>query len=447
MSTTKIPTIDDIYANAEKQKKANAQVEQLAKDNNAAKALEDTEALNKSVEAAKKKTDAYYDEIYDANAVNQYISERRVAESMANMGLTDSGLNATQKVAIETGRGNADNRARLQEQAAIDDIELKLTEGLAEIKRTQRENDAIAEANRIKADAEAETKAIDDANQWVKDQNQLATDAADERAKQIKAATDAVINMKAASKTDNDIARNISHYAEQYDLSETEIRTMCGNAGVTYETYKAIVPSQEDFSNYLTKYNVTETGEAKLIPKLVTDGVLADTDISYVKNLFAKNIKGKTALQGTSVETSRKIDSWLADGKITANAASYMKALMAHHGLSYVKGTFTAGEYEQAAANVKAQPILVTSYKTFVDSFVNQFYNGKDSKDTLQIMNNKNILTKGDVDFIDMFYTEWCNRPKDEGLSTEIMSSLIMHYNAGDISLNARQFLIALFDV
>ncbi len=37
---------------------------------------------------------------YDANAVQQRINERNVAERMANMGLTDSGLNRTQQTAL-----------------------------------------------------------------------------------------------------------------------------------------------------------------------------------------------------------------------------------------------------------------------------------------------------------------------------------------------------------
>lgn len=41
-----------------------------------------------------------YDDSYRENAIQKLINERQVAESMANMGLTDSGLNRTQQTAV-----------------------------------------------------------------------------------------------------------------------------------------------------------------------------------------------------------------------------------------------------------------------------------------------------------------------------------------------------------
>lgn len=70
---------------------------------------------------------------YDANAVQQRINERNVAERMANMGLTDSGLNRTQQTALAVQRGNADARLREQQQKAVDE----LTQALNEYKAQQ----------------------------------------------------------------------------------------------------------------------------------------------------------------------------------------------------------------------------------------------------------------------------------------------------------------------
>ena len=67
--------------------------------------------------------DGKYRSIYDENAVRQYIGERRVAENMANMGLTDSGLNRTQQTALQVSRGNADYNTRLQYESAVRSIE------------------------------------------------------------------------------------------------------------------------------------------------------------------------------------------------------------------------------------------------------------------------------------------------------------------------------------
>lgn len=67
--------------------------------------------------------------LYDRNALQEMISRKQVEESMANMGLTDSGLNRTQQTAIALQRGNADTATRKQQrdyvtkaQEAIDSI-------------------------------------------------------------------------------------------------------------------------------------------------------------------------------------------------------------------------------------------------------------------------------------------------------------------------------------
>ena len=364
MSTTKIPAIDDIYANAEKQKKALDDAAQISKDNKAAQIEEDNQGLKQSAEALKQKTEAQYDEIYDANAVNQYISERRVAESMANMGLTDSGLNATQQVALQTSRGNADNRARLQEQAAINDIELQLSQGIAQNQRTLRDFEAQTDAQLKVDNATVDTKATEDANQWVKDYNKSLTDAADERDKQIKAATTAVKNLNSARL---DAVSSILSYAEQYDLSENEIRTMCGTAGVDYDTVKktygkqfsliGIKDNPAETTNYesaFKSYNVEQTGRDKLIPALVEKGILTQPDAEHIETLWAEHvIRMKNAIKanneqqatvqpvGPIVLTAQdQIDGWLAEGAISLNAATYMTALINYHQFGkYMKAT------------------------------------------------------------------------------------------------------------
>lgn len=72
-----------------------------------------------------------YKSLYSANAVQQEVNRRQLEERMANMGLTDSGLNRTQQTAVTLQRGNADNAVRLQEQAAKDELSAALNELLA----------------------------------------------------------------------------------------------------------------------------------------------------------------------------------------------------------------------------------------------------------------------------------------------------------------------------
>ena len=59
-------------------------------------------------------TEQSYDELIDQNAVQKIINERKIAENMANMGLTDSGLNRTQMTAAQLSYSN--NRAKINQQ-------------------------------------------------------------------------------------------------------------------------------------------------------------------------------------------------------------------------------------------------------------------------------------------------------------------------------------------
>lgn len=76
-----------------------------------------------------------YEEDYRENAVQKAINERQVAESMANMGLTDSGLNRTQATAVQLSYGN--NKAAIDraKRKAQDSLELEKTGKLSTIRQ------------------------------------------------------------------------------------------------------------------------------------------------------------------------------------------------------------------------------------------------------------------------------------------------------------------------
>lgn len=119
------------------------------------KALNDSQALydkqrdslneeyNYGIEQASK---AYEDQ-YRTNAVQKLINERQVAENMANLGLTDSGLNRTQQTAVQLSYAN--NKASLDrsKQSQIDALERERASGLSTI-----------EQNRLTATASIEDK-------------------------------------------------------------------------------------------------------------------------------------------------------------------------------------------------------------------------------------------------------------------------------------------------
>jgi len=254
---------DEIEADAAAKKQANdeaAQTQidanntaaQTRKDNFADQVKTANENLTNRANADKDDTYAKYDEIYDTNAVNQYISEERVAENMANLGLTNSGLNATQLTAIETSRGNADNRARLQEQKAIETIELELAANIAQNEQSMLNYNAEVDADleernaAILAGVQSQNAQVDaDANAAInaawKDIDDTATktiqDAADTRAEEIKLITDAAKTLNIDKSDESGALGLIKRAADQYSLSTNEIATMCGSAGISYDTY------------------------------------------------------------------------------------------------------------------------------------------------------------------------------------------------------------------
>lgn len=91
------------------------------------------DAIDKSTASAAKpyqtqieQLPSQYQKLVDTNAVQELVNRRQVQETMANMGLTDSGLNRTQQTAIAIQRGNADAAARLEQQQKTQELQDKI---------------------------------------------------------------------------------------------------------------------------------------------------------------------------------------------------------------------------------------------------------------------------------------------------------------------------------
>lgn len=69
-----------------------------------------------------------YQSAYDVNAIQQKINEREVAERMANLGLTNSGLNRTQQTAINIQRANADAALTQQKNAVTASLKQQIAD-------------------------------------------------------------------------------------------------------------------------------------------------------------------------------------------------------------------------------------------------------------------------------------------------------------------------------
>lgn len=124
----------------------------------AASQAEDIAASDKKYETEKKlTTDQYnrqinetensYEDLYRENAVQKLINEREVAENMANLGLTDSGLNRTQQTAVQLSYANNKNKIDTTRQKAVDQLTYSLADAISKLDTAKTEAAAGIKSN------------------------------------------------------------------------------------------------------------------------------------------------------------------------------------------------------------------------------------------------------------------------------------------------------------
>jgi len=124
--------IDELYKQgleqAEKRKADRVKTDEEAIREMEAAVDQSTASASQAYERELERLPEAYRELYDANAVQELVNQRQVQERMANLGLTDSGLNRTQQTAIALQRGNADAAARLSEREKTQELQDKLAQ-------------------------------------------------------------------------------------------------------------------------------------------------------------------------------------------------------------------------------------------------------------------------------------------------------------------------------
>ena len=105
-------------------------------DNDATHNLQ-KQTVTDNYNAQLKDTESTYADDYRANAVQKLINEREVAESMANLGLTDSGLNRTQQTAVQLSYANKNADIDRQKRSMVDSLKLQLNNSLNEIETSR----------------------------------------------------------------------------------------------------------------------------------------------------------------------------------------------------------------------------------------------------------------------------------------------------------------------
>lgn len=94
-----------------------------------------TKVANDAYGRAVDDTESQYTDLYQKNAVQKLINEQQVAESMANIGLTDSGLNRTQQTAVQLSYANQKGKLDINRQKALEELSATLASDIATIEQ------------------------------------------------------------------------------------------------------------------------------------------------------------------------------------------------------------------------------------------------------------------------------------------------------------------------
>ena len=115
------------------------------------------ESVNGAYEPEKKNIELVYSDAIDENNVQRIINERQIAESMANAGSTDSGLNRTQLTASQLSHSNNYAKLRRQEQAAFDELDRAIAQEISQIEQNRQSTLAGIESEYAANDRSAAT--------------------------------------------------------------------------------------------------------------------------------------------------------------------------------------------------------------------------------------------------------------------------------------------------
>lgn len=212
------------------------------------------DALTSQYDSQLSGVEGAYRDSYNENAVQKLINERQVAENMANLGLTDSGLNRTQQTAIQLSYAN--NKANLdrQKQSQIDALNLQKAQGLATIDQnrlagqsdinqyyanlaTQNATSAYNEA--VKQQAALEEARIQAENEYNLAQLKYKYEMLQKQAEAKKAQLATMREtFNGNSQYDKDqLAANIRKYAINNEIGEDELSQMLAEFDLSADEY------------------------------------------------------------------------------------------------------------------------------------------------------------------------------------------------------------------
>ncbi len=277
-------------------------------------------------------TEQSYNELFDQNNVQRIINERTIAENMANMGLTDSGLNRTQMTANQLSFANNQSKISLGQQRAIDTLARSMLASTTEIKNKKMTdlagidskyyNLAVGDAtNRINTETE-QAAAIEKAR--IESLAKLNQQKQDDYNKVMEVL---------GNKNYNDAYKQlyIDNFKTKYNLTDTEGQKLFGSPGTKY-TYSDdelegnaisgdVSLGDDDIINILKKYHKADNDKGFLYDLIEAHNIdPASTQGIKLKNEIEKQTEG-TRLFWTNPHIDGPIGSYYVKGEKLGNAS------------------------------------------------------------------------------------------------------------------------------
>ena len=283
------------------------------------------EIYDKQVEQVKNTFDAgvkdittAYDDQQRAVAVQKLINERKVAESMANLGLTDSGLNRTQQTAVQLSAANAAYNLNRQKQSDLNKYQLERDNKISTIEQNRIASAADVDATYDGLEAEykaAQAKAVADAQQKYNTEKSSAVN-------------DLYKHLTDSEAEPDYAAQLIDALASKYDdISNTELSVLLRSAGLTASEFENYIKNGSVYS--ANKYVETSTDGGRVVGNYKTLGK-QDYKIKVVKDTFN---------WGWGVDNNDIVDIYYPDGKTLLKKNVRLSDLTRSVGLKLTENT------------------------------------------------------------------------------------------------------------
>lgn len=269
----------------------------------------DKQEAETNAEIAKIQQD--YQSAYDANAVNAKLQERQIAENMANMGITKSGLNRTQQTAVRVAEMNS-NAALQQQATAVKNSLIQQLDAFNKESQIQQLN----EENSIKYNA----------NQ----QNLSYKTSADENAENYaRSVAQNLYNTDVEAETERQKAYAEAQAAEQKAYYDYLTKSVSAAASSNKTTYTNAYNALKQISSNTMMTDVQKENAKDIIAQYVVD----TNDTSGAKNLLAvsgldmslNDVLSKYSLTVDQTGTVAEDNTALAE---TANTENFRASVM-----------------------------------------------------------------------------------------------------------------------